>query len=134
MSLQTPYLLFLGDAPDMLAAKVALGVKQWRPENCVGQLRMDGCQADCGLTDMTVAQAAAGGARTLVVGVANRGGVIAPAWVTVLKAALEAGMDLAAGCTTASPTCPSLPRQPRAWAARCTTCGFPRTTIPSATA
>ena len=97
MSLQTPYLLFLGDAPDMLAAKVALGVKQWRPENCVGQLRMDGCQADCGLTDMTVAQAAAGGARTLVVGVANRGGVIAPGWIAVLKAALEAGMDLAAG-------------------------------------
>jgi len=97
MSLHTPYLLFLGDAPDMLAAKVALGVRQWRPEHCVGQFRMDGCKADCGLPDMTVEQAAAEGARTLVVGVANRGGVIAPAWISVLKAALEAGMDLAAG-------------------------------------
>ena len=97
MSLATPYLLFLGDAPDMLAAKVALGVRQWRPGNCVGQLRMAGCKADCGLPDMDLAEAVAKGARTLVVGVANRGGVIAPNWVAVLKAALEAGMDLAAG-------------------------------------
>ncbi len=97
MSLQTPYLLFLGDAPDMLAAKVALGIRQWRPENCVGQLRMPGCMADCGLPEMGVAEAVAAGARTLVVGVANRGGVIAPGWIAVLKAALEAGLDLAAG-------------------------------------
>lgn len=97
MSLRTPYLLFLGDAPDMLAAKVALGVKQWRPENCVGQLRMEGCRADCHLPDMTIAEGVAHGARTLLIGVANRGGVISPAWITVLKQALEAGMDLAAG-------------------------------------
>jgi len=97
MSLTTPYLLFLGDAPDMLAAKVALGVKQWRPGNCVGQLRLEGCRADCGLPDMGVADAAAAGARTLVVGVANRGGVIADSWIAVLTEALAAGMDLAAG-------------------------------------
>ena len=36
----TPYLLFLGDAPDQLSAKVAQGIKDWRPENAVGQLRM----------------------------------------------------------------------------------------------
>ena len=35
--IQTPYLLFLGDAPDQLAAKVAQGIKDWRPENAVGQ-------------------------------------------------------------------------------------------------
>ena len=97
MSLRTPYLLFLGDAPDMLAAKVALGVRQWRPENCVGQFRMDGCQADCGLSDMSIAEGVAKGAKTLLIGVANRGGVISASWVAVLKQALEAGMDLAAG-------------------------------------
>ena len=97
MSLATPYLLFLGDAPDMLAAKVALGVKQWRPDNCVGQLRLEGCKADCGLPDMGVAEGAAAGARTLMVGVANRGGVISQAWIAVLTEALAAGMDLAAG-------------------------------------
>ena len=35
----TPYLLFLGDAPDALAGKVAQGIKDWRPELCVGQLK-----------------------------------------------------------------------------------------------
>jgi hypothetical protein len=38
--IQTPYLLFLGDAPDQLAAKVARGIADWRPENSVGQFRM----------------------------------------------------------------------------------------------
>jgi uncharacterized NAD-dependent epimerase/dehydratase family protein len=95
--LRTPYLLFLGDAPDPLAAKVAQGVRDWRPKAAIGQLRMDGCRADMGLPDMSVAEAAAQGAKTLVVGVANRGGVIAPAWIAALREALEAGLDLAAG-------------------------------------
>ncbi len=78
--IKTPYLLFLGDAPDGLAAKVAQGIKDWRPENCVGQFRMDGCKADLGLTNMSLADAKAAGAKTLVVGVANRGGKISQAW------------------------------------------------------
>jgi len=97
MSLATPYVLFLGDAPDPLAAKVAQGIRDWRPEASVGQIRLPGCQADMGLTDMTVAEAAAAGAKTLVVGVANRGGVIAESWVEVMVEALQAGMDVAAG-------------------------------------
>jgi uncharacterized NAD-dependent epimerase/dehydratase family protein len=92
-----PYLLFLGDAPDPLAAKVAQGIRDWRPDAAIGQLRMEGCRADMGLPDMTVAEAAAAGARTLVVGVANRGGVIAPAWISILTDALAAGLDLASG-------------------------------------
>lgn len=95
--IRTPYLLFLGDAPDPLAAKVAQGIKDWRPENAIGQFRMEGCKADLGLTDMTLAEARAAGAETLVIGVANRGGVISPAWKKVLVAALEEGFDLASG-------------------------------------
>ncbi|WP_430449939.1 N-acetyltransferase DgcN [Rhodophyticola sp.] len=95
--IQTPYLLFLGDAPDQLAAKVARGIRDWRPGNCVGQFRMEGCKADIGLPDMTLAQARSAGARTLVVGVANRGGVISAAWKKVLVMALEEGFDLASG-------------------------------------
>ncbi len=97
MNISTPYLLFLGDAPDALAAKVALGIKHWRPENCAGQFRLPGCRADCGLPDMSIAEAVDAGVKTMVVGVANRGGVIAESWVAVLKQALEAGLDLAAG-------------------------------------
>ncbi len=95
--IETPYLLFLGDAPDQLAAKVAIGIRDWRPENAVGQLRLDGCGADLGITDMTLEEGLAAGARTLVIGVANRGGVISATWKEVLIQALEMGYDVAAG-------------------------------------
>lgn len=95
--IETPYLLFLGDAPDQLAAKVAQGIKDWRPEYAVGQFRMEGCNADMGLPDLTIAEAKAKGVKTLVIGVANRGGIISPAWKKVLVEALEEGLDLASG-------------------------------------
>src|SRR5690606_14459628 len=92
-----PYLMFLGDAPDQLAAKTAAGVAHWRPDWCVGQLRLPGCNADLKLTDMTIAEAKAAGVKTVIVGVANRGGRISEAWIEVLLEALAAGMDLASG-------------------------------------
>ncbi|MEM6462512.1 MAG: N-acetyltransferase DgcN [Pseudomonadota bacterium] len=95
--IQTPYLLFLGDAPDQLAAKVAQGIKDWRPDLVVGQMRLPDCNANMGLEDLTIDEAVARGARTLVIGVANRGGVVSESWMGVLKSALEAGMDLASG-------------------------------------
>ncbi|WP_435235047.1 N-acetyltransferase DgcN [Psychromonas sp. PT13] len=97
MEIQKPYLLFLGDAQDPLAAKVAQGIKQWHPEYCAGQFRMEDCVADCGLTDMDIEQAKAAGVKTLVIGVANRGGIISDKWIAILVKALEAGFDLAAG-------------------------------------
>jgi len=97
MKITKPYLLFLGDAADQLAAKTAKGIQDWRPENCVGQYRLEGCNADVGLSDMTIAQAKDAGAATLVAGVANRGGLISESWVTALNEGLEAGLDLAAG-------------------------------------
>jgi uncharacterized NAD-dependent epimerase/dehydratase family protein len=97
MSIEHPYLLFLGDATDQLAAKTAQGIAHWRPEWCLGQLRLPGCNADLGLADLSLEQAVEAGTRTLVIGVANRGGVISEAWVAVLEQALRLGMDLAAG-------------------------------------
>jgi len=97
MDIKKPYLLFLGDAHDQLAAKVAIGIKQWHPEYCVGQYRMAGCHADCQLPDMDISAARKAGAQTLVIGVANRGGIISDAWIAILQEALESGMDLAAG-------------------------------------
>jgi uncharacterized NAD-dependent epimerase/dehydratase family protein len=97
MDIRHPYLLFLGDAPDQLSAKTAQGVAQWRPDWCLGQLRLPGCQADLRLPDMTLDEAKAAGARTLVVGVANRGGVIAESWIAVLERALALRFDLASG-------------------------------------
>ena len=95
--IRTPYLLFLGDAPDALAAKVAQGIADWRPEFAVGQYRLPGCKADLGLPDMNLEAAKAAGAQTLVIGVANRGGVISFEWKHVLIDALMVGFDIASG-------------------------------------
>ena len=97
MSIANPYLMFLGDAPDQLAAKTANGVAKWRPDWCLGQLRLDGCKADIGLADMTLEEAAAAGAKTLIVGVANQGGFLPESWVATLERALDLGMDIASG-------------------------------------
>jgi uncharacterized NAD-dependent epimerase/dehydratase family protein len=97
MALKTPYLMFLGDAPDQLAAKTAGGVVHWRPDICIGQLRLPGCNADLGLQDMDLEAAAKAGAKTVIVGVANRGGVIGPSWIEQLVRACELGFDIASG-------------------------------------
>ena len=95
--IEQPYLLFLGDVPDQLAAKTAQGVVHWRPDACAGQLRLPGCKADLGLPETTVEEAARAGARTLLVGVANSGGVLPEHWTATIVAAIEAGMDVASG-------------------------------------
>lgn len=94
---KTPYLLFLGDAADGLAAKVARGIKDWRPEHCVGQYSMPGCQTDLGLPELSIDEAVDKGAKTLIVGVANRGGQLSEAWLSVFEQALGKGLDLASG-------------------------------------
>jgi uncharacterized NAD-dependent epimerase/dehydratase family protein len=97
VEIKQPYLLFLADAADPLAAKTSIGVAQWRPEACVGQVRLPGCKADALVPDMTAREAAAKGAKTMIVGAVNRGGVFSPAWMQAMNDALEAGLDLAAG-------------------------------------
>ncbi len=95
--IRKPYLLFLGDAHDHLAAKVATGIRDWRPADAIGQFRLEGCEADMKIPDLSIAEAVDAGAGTLVIGVANRGGVIGDHWKDVLIEALEAGMDIASG-------------------------------------
>ncbi len=97
MALKTPYLLFIGDVPDMLAAKTAQGVVDWRPDLVVGQMRLDGCKADLGVADMDIPAAAAKGAKTFVVGAVNSGGVLKDTWIEYIVKAIEAGMDVACG-------------------------------------
>ncbi|MBV6633027.1 MAG: DUF1611 domain-containing protein [Alphaproteobacteria bacterium] len=97
MQIQLPYLLFLGDAPDQLAAKTADGIARWRPENSVGQMKLPGCNADVGITDMTLEEGVAAGAKTLVLGVANRGGKFSDTWTEVMLKALDMGLDIASG-------------------------------------
>lgn len=92
-----PYLLFLGNIAERLDAKTALGLQYWRPELCAGQHRLSASAVDIGLADMTPAQAAQAGVRTLVVGVAPFGGDIAPEWRAVFFDAVDAGLNIASG-------------------------------------
>lgn len=108
MDIARPYLLFLGDARDALAAKTGLGVVDWRRDWVVGQLRLPGCKADAKLPDMSVAEGAAAGAKTLVVGVVNAGGVLPDHWVSEIVAALDAGLDVAAGLHTKLGSVPAI--------------------------
>ena len=97
MDIPRPYLMFLGDVPDQLAAKTAHGIVDWRREWCAGQLRLPGCKADLGLPDLSIAAAAAAGVQTLLVGVANAGGVLPAHWVAPIVQAIEAGLHVASG-------------------------------------
>jgi len=112
--IEHPYLLFLGDAHDHLAAKTARGIVDWRSDWCLGQLRLNGCNASAGIGDMTVPEAAEAGARSLIVGVANRGGIIPDNWIDTLSEALDHGMDLAAGLHMRLSDIPALSDKARA--------------------
>nr|WP_275138769.1 DUF1611 domain-containing protein [Vibrio furnissii] len=97
IELKTPYLVFLGDANDLLMAKVAKGVAHWRPEKCLAQFRLPGAKADLGLAEMSPREAAACGAKTFILGLAPVGGTLPMAWLDILIDAMEAGMDIASG-------------------------------------
>jgi uncharacterized NAD-dependent epimerase/dehydratase family protein len=95
--LPQPYLLFVGDTTEEGFAKTALGLRDWAGDKCVGELAIvDGAVAT-GLPRLSAADAVARGAKGLVIGVANRGGIIAPEWVPALVGAIEAGLDIVSG-------------------------------------
>lgn len=96
-ALPQPYLLFLGDIVEPGYAKTAFGLRDWAPERCIGEFGCDGATVSTGLPRLTPAQARALGARAMVIGVANPGGRIPPAWVPSLLDALQAGLDLVGG-------------------------------------
>ena len=100
IQLSAPYLIFLGDVSSMAYAKTALGVVQWAPESCVAQLRFPDCNIDAGLPDMSISEAVAAGAKSLLIGSAPVGGAIQANWIPTLLAAIEAGMDIVSGLHT----------------------------------
>jgi uncharacterized NAD-dependent epimerase/dehydratase family protein len=97
LQLPQPYLLFLGDATESGFAKTAYGLRDWAPEKCVGEYALPAATVSTGLPALTPAEAVAKGARSILIGIANRGGVIAPDWIPALVEALEAGLDIVSG-------------------------------------
>ncbi len=107
-ALPQPYLLFLGDTTEFGYAKTAMGLRDWAGERCLGEFACAGATVSTGLAKMTPAQAQAAGARAMVIGVANPGGVIPDAWLPALLQALEAGLDLIGGMHARLADVPSL--------------------------
>lgn len=97
MDLPSPYLLFLGDTTERGYAKTAFGLRDWAPERCVGEWACSGATVTTHLAKVTPREAFALGAKALVIGVANAGGVISETWIPALTEALEAGLDLISG-------------------------------------
>src|SRR4029077_3818856 len=97
LQLPYPYLLFLCDTPGPSFAKTAFGLRDWVPERCLGEWACEGATVTTGLPRLTPREAYARGARGLVIGVANTGGVIGESWVPLLTEALQAGLDLVSG-------------------------------------
>ncbi len=92
-----PYLLFLGDITEAPYAKTAFGLRDWAPEKCVGEYALPGATVTTGLPSLKPAEAFARGARSLVIGVANRGGTLNAEWMPALIEALETGLDIVSG-------------------------------------
>ena len=97
IQLEAPYLILLGDVTAKDLAKTGFGIVQWRPKLVAGQLRFPECPLDLGVPDMTVAEAAAAGVRSLIIGVAPVGGVIPDSWWAAVEEAAAAGMDIVCG-------------------------------------
>ena len=100
LDLPHPYLLFLGDTTEAGYAKTAFGLRDWAADRCVGEWSCAGATVSTGLPRLTPKEARARGARALVIGVANVGGMIAESWLPSLVEALDSGLDIISGMHT----------------------------------
>ena len=97
IELPAPHLLFLGDVTNPLDAKTAMGLRDWRPERCIGQYRLPGCSVELDLPEMDFKAAIAAGAKSVVIGVAPSGGALKAEWVSALTEAIRAGLSVVSG-------------------------------------
>lgn len=97
IELPAPHLLFLGDVTNPLDAKTAMGLRDWRPERCIGQYRLPGCSVELDLPEMDFKAAVAAGAKSVVIGVAPSGGALKAEWVSALTEAIRAGLSVVSG-------------------------------------
>lgn len=133
LTLPQPYLLFLGDTTEASFAKTAFGLADWAADRCVGEFSAAGCTVTTGLPRLDPAAARAAGARSLVIGVANQGGVIGESWVAILIDAMEAGLDIVAGLHTRLTSVPALVEAARRTGQRLIDVRTPPTDIPIGT-
>lgn len=95
--LRKPYLIFLGDVSSAVDAKTAFGVADWCPEDVLGELAFPDARVSTGKPAMTIAEAAAAGAGSLLIGIAPVGGKLPVHWLPTLLDAVRAGLDIVSG-------------------------------------
>lgn len=100
MTIKQPYLIYLGDAQDHVSLKTAFGIRDWRPDACVGEWALPEAKVSLGLPVMNPAAAVGAGARSLLIGIAPVGGQISEHWIPTLIEALEDGLDIVSGMHT----------------------------------
>lgn len=111
--IEAPFLLYLGHSTDAVGIKTARGLAIFRREDSLGEFRHDDCPLTLGLPRMTMEEAAARGAKTLVLGIAHAGGAMAPALIEDAHTALAAGLNVASGLHHKLRDVPSLATQAR---------------------
>jgi uncharacterized NAD-dependent epimerase/dehydratase family protein len=97
LELPSPYLVFLGDTQEPLFAKTAFGLRDWARDRCIGEWSCGDTAVTTGLPRLSPSEAKGRGARSLVIGVANYGGIIQENWLPPLLEALQAGLDIVGG-------------------------------------
>jgi uncharacterized NAD-dependent epimerase/dehydratase family protein len=133
IELRRPYLLFLGAVQERGWAKTALGLRDWAGDVCLGELALPGASVSTGLPQLSLEQALANGAQSLVIGVAARGGVLEPDWIPVFEQALALGLDVVSGLHGALGAHPRLAAAAARSGARLIDVRTPPASIPIAT-
>lgn len=106
--LRKPYLLYLGNAHIPTDAKTACGLRDWCPDDVIGEWSLPTATISVGLPRMAPTEAGAGGAGSLVIGVAPVGGRLPDDWLPDLEDAIKSGMDIVSGMHTRLTSFPSL--------------------------
>jgi uncharacterized NAD-dependent epimerase/dehydratase family protein len=92
-----PYLVYLGDVTDEGSCKTGFGMAHWASERTIGQFRSNENTVSVGLCDMTMEQAVASGARSMIIGIADVGGFLADSWHQDLIKAASSGLNIVSG-------------------------------------
>ncbi len=108
--LRKPYLLYLGEARLPTDAKTACGLRDWCPDDVVGEWSLPTATVSVGVPRLSPAQAAERGAGSLVIGIAPVGGMLPTSWLPDLEDAIDNGLDIVSGMHTRLTSFPALVR------------------------
>ncbi|MEL6688597.1 MAG: DUF1611 domain-containing protein [Pseudomonadota bacterium] len=98
--LAPPYALFLGTESDPTYAKTGFGLRDWCSEKCIGQIRSSDETIDLGLHDLSIEGLSRSGVKSVLIGIANVGGVISKDMLQSLIKIARQGIDIVAGLHT----------------------------------